>query len=114
MPHLHIETNVALDGQAALEIAKKASTLCADALGKPEQYVQVLVKGSAALVHGGNDDPAAYLELKSIGLPKERCKELSQTLCGFLQAELAIPAGRVYIEFADLERSLFGWNNSTF
>ena len=94
MPHLHIETNVSLDGRAALALARKASAACAAALGKPEEYVQVLVRGSAALVHGGTDDPAAYLELKSIGLPTERCKALSQALCEFLETELAIPAGR--------------------
>ncbi len=114
MPHLRIEANIALDGQAAMETAKKASAMCAAALGKPEQYVQVLVHGSAALVLGGTEAPAAYVELKSIGLSKDRCKDLSQALCGFLEAELSIPANRVYIEFAIIDGALFGWNNSTF
>ncbi len=114
MPHLKIETNVALDGQAAVALAKKASAMCAETLGKPEQYVQAMVKGSVALVHGGSVDPAAYLELKSIGLPKGRCKEFSKALCGFLESELGINPGRIYIEFSDLDGSLFGWNNSTF
>ncbi len=114
MPHLMIETNVILDSDARMDLATKASGMIAAAIGKPEQYVQSLVRGGQALVHGGAADPAAYVACKSIGLAEAQCKPLSKAICGFLQQELGIDPGRVYIEFVDLSRSWFGWNGSTF
>jgi hypothetical protein len=62
----------------------------------------------------GSNDPLAYLELKSIGLPTDRTTEFSQTLCDTLSQQLQIPTDRIYIEFSDAERHLWGWNGATF
>lgn len=114
MPFFKIDTNVVMTDGAAREFAAKASALVTKALGKPEQYVQTLVTPGAFLLHGGTDSPAAAVALKSIGLQEGQCAPLSETICAFLDQELAIPADRIYIEFAALERSWFGWNKGTF
>ena len=62
----------------------------------------------------GSDAPTAYLELKSIGLPSSQTKQLSQALCELIDSELTISKDRVYIEFADAPRAMWGWNGSTF
>ena len=41
----------------------------AKALSKPESYVMVDLEVYESLMFAGNQEPAAYLELKSIGLP---------------------------------------------
>ena len=66
------------------------------------------------MLFAGSDAPLAYLELKSIGLPGERTGELSALLADAMQQHLGVPADRVYIEFADAERHLWGWNGGTF
>jgi hypothetical protein len=114
MPHLCIDTNVSMERDTAAELAGKASGLIAQALGKPVGYCQAMVRPGAALVHGGTDAPAAFVTLKSIGLPEDRTAQLSEELCDFLRRELAISPERVYIDFADLQRHLFGWNSGTF
>ena len=66
------------------------------------------------LVQEGSDAPLAYLELKSIGLPADRTAELSAALCGLISTELSVASDRIYIEFADAQRHLWGWDSATF
>ena len=114
MPYLKIVTNQALPPGGAQALAAKASAVAGGLLGKPELWVMAQVVDGAALVFGGTDMPAAFVELKSIGLPAAECARLSRALCAFLTEEAGIPSDRVYIEFANLERTTFGWNGETF
>ena len=41
--------------------------------------------------HIRSGEPAAFVRLKSIGLPADRCEQLSQAICNHLDAELEIP-----------------------
>ena len=66
MPLLQINTNISIDDSAAL--AKDASRIVAGMLGKPENYVMVIVNADTSLVFGGSEEPAAHLKLKSLGL----------------------------------------------
>lgn len=111
MPVAHVTTNVSVNAEA---VAKGLSELLAGALGKPETYVMCSVTPDAALVLGGTSEAAAYVEVKSIGLPESACKELSAQVCAYLQAGCGVPPERTYIEFKDVARSWFGWNSGTF
>ena len=112
MPVLHITTNVTVADTSSL--AKQASSLAADLLGKPESYVMVIVNGDNDLVFAGTDDPCAHLVLKSLGLPESETKNYSARLCAFIDQQLGVSPSRTYIEFVSPERHMFGWNNSTF
>lgn len=114
MPYLRVDTNLPVRGGKDKNICEKLSAFTAKLLGKPETYVLCHVLGEQALSHGGSFDPAAFVTLKSIGLPANRTTEFSAAICGFLEKELGIPPNRVYIDFADLERTLFGWDSRTF
>lgn len=113
MPTLLIKTNAALPADQD-GLLKAASAAVATLLGKPEGYVMVLLEPVAALCFGGDTAPAAYLELKSLGLPEERTPTLSAALCDFVEEQLGVPKGRVYIEFVSPPRHLFGWDGRTF
>ena len=112
MPVLHITTNQSIDDADTL--AKQASGLVAEMLGKPEGYVMVSTNGSAGLVFAGSSDPCAHLVLKSLGLPESETGTYSEKLCSFIEQQLGVPPSRIYIEFASPDRHMFGWNNSTF
>lgn len=114
MPYFSIDTNQALEASKTKEIMKKASVLIAELLGKPESYVMVSIKPDTPLIFGGAADPAAFVRLKSIGLAEDRCAEFSEKICGFIEQELEIPKNRVFIDFKDLERKIFGWDGKTF
>ncbi len=114
MPYLKIQTNRSLEPEASKTLLAAASRTIADALGKPERYVMVELTANPAMLFGGTDEPAAYVELKSIGLPAGQTKALSQAVSALLEASAGIAPARVYIEFTDVKGSLWGWNGGTF
>ncbi len=114
MPYFSIDTNQTMDQASTLAVMTKASALMAGLLGKPESYVMVSIKPGTPLTFAGTGDPAAFVRLKSIGLAKDRCTAFSEKICGFIEAELGVSKERVFIDFKDVDRSLFGWNGKTF
>jgi phenylpyruvate tautomerase len=114
MPYLRIQTNAPQAQEQAKALLAAASKTAAQALGKPERYVMVELSENPLLLFAGTDEPAAYVELKSIGLPAGQTKALSQTLCALLETQLGIKPARVYIEFTDIQGGLWGWNGGTF
>ena len=114
MPYLNIQTNADLVPEQQTKLLDQASQLVAGLLDKPESYVMVALQACVAMRFGGGDAPLAYLELKSLGLPRARTAELSAALSELIEQALGIPAARVYIEFSDPDRSMWGWNGGTF
>ncbi len=114
MPFLKIQTNQALSETDSKLLAAKSSTLVAEQLGKPERYVMTSVETNTAMQFAGSDELLAYLELKSIGLPESITGDVSNALCDLVAAETGIKPERIYIEFADAPRKMWGWNGSTF
>lgn len=114
MPYLSIKTNQAIDETKIEALLAKASALVSNELGKPENYVMVSMAPTQLMIFAGKPEACAYLELKSIGLPESKTKPLSSALCSLINEELAIPTDRIYIEFADAPRSMWGWDSSTF
>jgi phenylpyruvate tautomerase PptA (4-oxalocrotonate tautomerase family) len=114
MPTLRILTNVTVPAEQRASLLARASHTVAGMLSKPESYVMVILEDGRDLFFSGTPAPAAYLELKSLGLPEARTAEYSRTLCDLLAETLGIAAERVYIEFAAPPPRLFGWNGGTF
>ncbi len=114
MPLLKIRTNQTLDASTRDTLLRKASARVAELLGKPERYVMVDLHGGCAMLFAGSDDPLAYLELKSIGRPADTTTTLSAALCDLIHAELGVAQDRIYIEFSNAERHLWGWDGRTF
>lgn len=114
MPYLKIQTNQEISKNSQKTLLEKASATVARELGKPESYVMVAIDPPRPMMFAGSDEPTAYLELKSIGLPASNTKNLSAALCHLISDELSIDQSRVYIEFANAERNMWGWNGATF
>ena len=114
MPFLRIQTNQILPESTASALAARASALVAEQLGKPERYVMTSVESNASMTFAGTDEPLAFLELKSIGLPESITAGVSEALCQLVASETGTDADRIYIEFTDAPRKMWGWNNGTF
>jgi len=114
VPFLRIQTNKPLPEAGARDLAAKASRLVAAQLGKPESYVMISVENNPAMTFAGTDEPLAFLELKSIGLPESSTADASRALCQLICDETAIDSARIYIEFTDAPRKMWGWDKRTF
>lgn len=114
MPLLQITTNQTIAADQQHAFISLCSQNVAEILGKPERYVMVTLNQDIPMLFGGESSPCVYLELKSIGLPEDRTSDLSATLTRLMVSELDLDADRVYIEFSDAQRHMWGWNGGTF
>ena len=112
MPLLEITTNTAIDN--SMDFAEQASALTAEILGKPESYVMVKVLHAQTLILAGTNEPAAHIKLKSLGLPEDRTSDYSASICAFISKKLGIDSARIYIEFSNPQRHMWGWDSRTF
>lgn len=112
MPLLKVTTNIKVTEKQAF--AEKASLSIANILGKPESYVMVQIEDDACIMFAGNHQPCALLQIKSLGLPENSTADLSSRLCEFIQQQLSIDTTRIYIEFTNPERHMWGWDKRTF
>ncbi|MFO7852946.1 MAG: phenylpyruvate tautomerase MIF-related protein [Bacteroidota bacterium] len=112
MPYLKLQTNTEITGIDLLR--KEISGLLMEQLGKPEKFIMIVLEPDMELYFAGNDEAAAFLELKSISLPSDITTKLSEAICKLLNQRLGIPSDRIYIEFFDAPPHMFGWNSSTF
>lgn len=62
----------------------------------------IVLKGSIPIAFGGNEQPAAYGELVSIGgLNADVNKKLSAAVAEILESKLSIPKSRFFLKFYD-------------
>jgi len=112
MPYLKFQTNKQLENEE--DIITKVSKLVARELEKSEEYVMVAVEPNVKMSFGGSFEPTVFIQLKSIGLPESKTKQISAALSNLMEEELGIPNDHVYIEFTDVKRTFWGYNGSTF
>lgn len=112
MPLLNIKTNIKLSNKTAF--AELASRTVAEITGKPESYVMVSIEDNQCLMFGANHQPCALLNIKSLGLAEDKTSQLSEQLCEFIQSNTNINPARIYIEFSNPQRHMWGWDKKTF
>jgi phenylpyruvate tautomerase len=114
MPLLKIQTNVGVPEGKRDALLKKVSRAVAQQLCKPEQYMMVSLEAERLMVFAGTSEPAAFMDLRAIGLPAGKTGELTASLCDLAKAELGVAKERVYINFTDVPANQWGWNGETF
>jgi len=112
MPLLNIKTNIEIMNKAAF--AEAASKVTSELLGKPESYVMINIEDNQCLMFAGNSNPCALLSLKSLGLAEDLTPVYSNKLCEFIKTQTKIETSRIYIEFKNPERHMWGWDSRTF
>ncbi|KAK6164798.1 hypothetical protein DH2020_001662 [Rehmannia glutinosa] len=99
MPCLDISTNVNLDGIETDSLFSDLTKAVSQIVGKPENFVMILVKGSVALTFGGNKEPAALAKIVSMGgINTEVKRKLIVTIGSILQNKLFIPRTRFVLK----------------
>ena len=113
MPYFSIETNKQIDKVTNSDLMKKATGFLAEMMGKPEHVIMVTIKPGMPYVFAGTDEPTAYVQIKAVGFEKDKCPEFSKQVCDFLEAEIGVTKNRVFIEFIDIDPTIFGFNGNT-
>lgn len=111
MPLMSIETNQILSNNTILSAL---SSSIATLLSKPESYVMLKYEHNDNMLFAGTNQPLAHIKIKSLGLDEDKTALFSKALCELIQQHFSISADRIYIEFANPERHMWGWNNATF
>ncbi|XP_062094975.1 uncharacterized protein LOC133800889 [Humulus lupulus] len=102
MPCVYISTNVNLEGVDTDSIFSEATKAVSAIIGKPQNFVMVILKGSVSISFGGNKDPAAYAEVVSMGgINSAVKKELITSLGTILHSKLNIPPPRFFLKVFD-------------
>ena len=114
MPYLKLETNQNLSPESCQQQLKTLSQSVAEILGKSEDYVMIRLEVANPMFFAGNNQPTAFVEFKSLGLPEEQTATFSKKLCTLIEAQMGIKADRIYIEFSGSARHMWGWNGKTF
>ena len=85
-------------------------------LQKSKDFVMTLLELEQEMCFAGNaDDICAYVEIKNVGtITPDVSKELSGEITAILCKYLDVCKERVYLEFQQSDRHLWGWNGKTF
>lgn len=114
MPYLKLETNQVLTPESCQQQLKNLSKGVAEILGKSENHVMIALESAKPMFFAGNNQPTAFVELKSLGLPESQTATFSKALCTLIETQMGIKADSIYIEFSDPARHMWGWNGITF
>lgn len=116
MPLIKVQSSVAAPESAVVEeLLKSLSAKLAKHLSKPESYVMTSFEPGVKMSFAGTFEPVCYVEIKSIGnMSSAQTQTMSQDFCQQIEDKLGVSKNRIYIEFADAQRAMWGWNGSTF
>jgi len=115
VPLVRLETTEKLQADRKASLCASLSALCAEAIGKPEEYQMAIVLDGLTIQRSGRPGPAAFVDIRSIGsLTRKVNQILSEKICHLLQQELDIPGDRVYLNMTDIPGDRWGHDGSTF
>lgn len=115
MPLLSLTTSVTIVPETKTKLLSELSKICSEKIGKPQTYVMVIINDAAAMMMSATTDPAAYIDVRSIGgLYSKVNEKISESVCTCIQKYLGIKPDRTYINFSDFSSTNWGWNNGTF
>jgi len=116
MPLIQVKSSTSQpQADTVKSLLSKLSESLAQHLGKPEAYIMTAFEADVMMSFAGTFDPVCYLEIKSVGnMSSEQTKKMSHDFCTIISERLDVPAKRIYIEFADAQGYMWGWNEATF
>jgi phenylpyruvate tautomerase len=113
MPYLSIQTNKSLRDEQQTALLDAASKIVASQLDKPENYVMTSLLPAVRMTFAGEDEPAAFLELRSIGIPDLKRNPLTAALTDLVARSCEIDADRIFVVLADIQARFWALNGAT-
>jgi len=114
MPLLNIVSSNSVSDGTLDSFLAAASVMVSSMLGKSEKFVMINYQHNPDRMFAGSNTASAYVELKSLDLDESKTTHYSSEICQLCQNHLNVSTDRIYIEFTNGSRHLWGWNNKTF
>jgi phenylpyruvate tautomerase len=114
MPYLLIQTNKGIGEAEQSRLVTEASKIVATNLNKPEKYVMVAWTPAQKMTFDNDPNGAAFLELRSIGIPESGRQKLPGALAKCIAEHLGIDADRVYLIMVDVPGKYWAQGEQTF
>ena len=96
--------------------SKSLSKLVGNTLGKSEDFVMIIFQRTELQSFGlDSTTPSLFIELKNVGkFSPEITNTLSAKITALCIGFIDVEPTRIYLEFQESERHLWGWNTKTF
>ncbi len=113
MPHIATYTTCPISDTQETILKTRLGEAITCLNGKTERYLMLSFHGQEHLWFGGDNAPAALLEVDVFGsLDHADCEKLTARLCEIVDEVLSIPADRVYVRYSSTKE--WGWNGVQF
>ena len=92
-----------------------ARSILSEEIGKSPEFVFTMINFCESMSFGDSPAYCAFVEVKNVGkMYPEITSSISKRLCSLISDYLEIEKEKIYIEFQESERHLWGWNGKTF
>lgn len=114
MPFINSKVSVKMSPEKREAVKAKLGEAIKLVPGKSENWLMVGFEDSYDLYFQGNQNgPTAFVEVKIYGGgTRDAFEKLTAEICKIYEAELGIPANRIYVKYEEVEN--WGWNGSNF
>lgn len=114
MPFINSKTSFAMTAEEQNKVKEELGKAICLIPGKSESWLMIGFEQNIAMYFQGNDkDKTAYVNVKVFGsAPKPACEKMTKEICRIYEAELGVPADRVYVTFDECDK--WGWNGGMF
>ena len=114
MPYLHVQTNAKPNEFEKSAFLDAAATAVATHLGKNPAYVMAAIETELSLNFNSSELPAAFLELKVLGLDSSKNESLATVLSDIARIYLHVSEDRCFSRFVDTPAGHWGLGNQVF
>jgi phenylpyruvate tautomerase PptA (4-oxalocrotonate tautomerase family) len=114
MPLMTIRSAAKIDDTAVSSMLSACSAKLAELLAQPEAYVMTLFDRPASMTMAGTANPCCLVEIRSVvKLSSDQTQAMAQAFCPMLAEHLGVPPNRIFLNFTDFPRTMWGFNGST-
>lgn len=114
MPYLHVQTNAKVSPHEKTAFLDAATEAVATELNKQRAYVMAAIETELSLNFDSSEIPAAFMELKVLGLDPSKNAAIAATLAKLGRLHLSIPEDRCFSRFVDTPRGHWGLGDTVF
>jgi phenylpyruvate tautomerase len=114
MPLMTIRSAAEIDEVKMSSMLSACSAKLAELLAQPEDYVMTLFDRPGGMTMAGTADACCLIEIRSVvELSGKQTLAMAQAFCPMVAEHLRVTPDRVFINFTDFRKAMWGFNGAT-